>query len=174
MAEPWQSHPKLQGRFHPDAPSDVQLVVHDGGPRMSDHAPEAVWVAVIGCSDDDVFTGRVLNKPLHLTTVDEGSEITFVVPSGKHLLMVTDKYLRERENWVIEPCRQCGLDELFDAPSDLIRMIFPDLQEGETVEAFTSFCGICGGIQVVADKSGELGHRSRTETEKKKFWQFWR
>ncbi|MGV3721034.1 MAG: hypothetical protein ACO1SX_08995, partial [Actinomycetota bacterium] len=44
----WRAHPKLRGRLHPDHPDDLQVIVHDGGPRISTHAPEAVWVSVTG------------------------------------------------------------------------------------------------------------------------------
>src|SRR6187399_1962076 len=109
----WRVHPKLQGRFHPDAPDDLQVLIHDGGPRLSDRTPEAVWVTVTGCDENDVFTGRVLNQPQHLQSIEQGTEIKFIAPSCRYLLMVTGKYLSERGNWNIQPCDQCGFDELF-------------------------------------------------------------
>jgi len=156
MTQLWRDHPKLRGRFHPDAPDDIQVLVHDGGPRLTDRSPKVVWIAVTGCDSSDVFTGRVLNQPQQLQSVAQETEIRFIAPSGEHLLMITDKYLLERPNWIIHPCNQCGLDELFDAPSDLMRMIFPDTPEGENIEIFSSFCGVCGGIQVVQDKDAEF------------------
>jgi hypothetical protein len=57
----WRTHPKLKGRFLPEHPDDLQVIVHDGGPRVTDKRPEAVWVTITGC-DGDVFTGRVLNQ----------------------------------------------------------------------------------------------------------------
>ncbi len=172
MTKNWRDHPKLHGRFHPDAPDDVQVIVHDGGPRITDKAPEAVWVTVTGY-DYDFFTGRILNQPQELKSVSEGTQIKFLAPSGEHLLMVTDKYLLERPNWIIHPCNQCGLDELFDPPSDLISVIFPDTPEGATMEMFTSFCGICGGAQVVQDKDAEIEDQSTVQQEKK-WWEFWK
>ncbi len=172
--ESWRDHPRLQGRFHPDAPDDVQVLVHDGGPRLTDRRPEVVWVTVIGCDDSDLFTGRVLNNPQHLVTASEGDEIKFIAPSGEHLLMVTDKYLIERLNWRIQACQQCGLDELLDAPSDLLPVIFPNMADDETVEMFTSYCGVCGGIQVVADIDVDLVNKVDTKREKRSWWRFWK
>jgi hypothetical protein len=86
MTDEWRTHARLQGRFHPDYPDDVQVVVHDGGPRMSDRAPELVWVRILR-HEGGVYAARVLNKPHQLLTVKEGDEILFVVPaSGEHLL----------------------------------------------------------------------------------------
>jgi hypothetical protein len=67
--------------------------------------------------------------------------------------MVTDKYLRERGAWTVHPCRQCGLSELFDAPSDLIRVVFPNTPPDAQLSMFTAFCALCGGVQVVYCRS---------------------
>jgi hypothetical protein len=98
----WRKHPALQKRFHPEHADDLQVIVHDGGPRISDRKPELVWVT----------------------------------------LRVTEKYLRERPDWIIHPCENCGLSELFDAPSELMKAIFPDLQDGAVMESFTAVCGM--------------------------------
>src|SRR5688572_7385786 len=76
----WRTHPKLKGRFLPEHPDDLQVIVHDGGPRITDRSPEAVWVTVTGC-DRDVFIGRVLNQPTQLRTVQQGQQIRFVMPA---------------------------------------------------------------------------------------------
>jgi len=148
----------LRGRFLPDHPDDLQVIVHDGGPRITRNRPEAVWVTVTGM-DGEVFRGRLLNEPHNLQSVRHGSEIKFVMPTGsEHPIMVTDKYLRERGSWVIDPCQKCGLSELFDAPSDLIRVLFPNTAPDEEVSMFTAFCPLCGGVQLV---------------EKRPWWKFW-
>lgn len=145
----WRTHPKLKGRFLREHPDDLQVVVHDGGPRLTDRRPEAVWVAVNGC-EGDVFSGRVLNQPTQLRTVQQGQQIRFIMPAGsEYPVLVTDKYLRERPSWAIHPCERCGFSELFDAPSDLMRVVFPNIQEGVVVEKFTSICPMCGGVQVI-------------------------
>src|SRR5262245_48123069 len=145
----WRTHPQLKGRFLADHPDDLQVIVHDGGPRLTDRQPEAVWVTVTGC-DQDVFAGRVLNQPTQLRTVRQGQQIRFIMPAGgDYPVLVTDKYLRERPSWTIHPCEKCGFSDLFDAPSDLMRVVFPDLPVGAAVEAFTSFCPLCGGVQAI-------------------------
>lgn len=144
----WRTHPKLAGRFHPEAPDDLPVVVHDGGPRTTDRRPELIWVRVCG-GENDVFSGHVLNQPHHLQNVTQYDRIQFVAANSEHPLMVTDQYLAERSQWKIQPCNQCGLEELFDPPSELIRVVFPDMPPDAAPEAFTAFCGMCGGVQVV-------------------------
>ena len=143
----WQNPPKLEDKFSHEFPDDIQVIVHNGGPSLTDSLPELVWVRVttrIG----PVFEGTVLNQPEQLTNIKVGSVIKFLVPDGGQFpLMVTEKYLHERPNWEIHPCEQCGLTELFDAPSDIIRAIFPNIPEGSIMEMFTSLCGACGGKQ---------------------------
>jgi hypothetical protein len=149
----WREHPKLRGRFLPDHPDALQVVVHDGGPRITRNRPEAVWVSVTGM-EGEVFRGRVLNQPHNLQSVCQGSEVQFVVADGAEFpVMVTDKYLRERGAWVIHPCRKCGFSELFDAPSDLIRAVFPDAPPGARLSMFTAFCPLCGGVQGVTARA---------------------
>jgi hypothetical protein len=107
--------------------------------------------------DKDVFKGRVLNQPRQLKTVSAGDVIHFVVPvGGQYPLLVTEQYLRERANWVINPCDKCGLTELFDPPSILMRAVFSSAPKGASMQAFTAFCGVCGGIQLVTAKRAEL------------------
>lgn len=111
--------------------------------------------------DGDVFTGRVLNQPAGLELVSEGSQIRFVVPDWQgYPVMVTDKYLHERGAWIIQPCEKCGLDVMFDAPSDLLKVAFPDVHPEAEREAFTTICGFCGGVQVVQHRSMGPGDES--------------
>lgn len=148
MNPTWRSHPRLVGQFHPQYPDDIQVVVHEGGPRLSESAPELIWVSVLRAEGENVFFGQILNKPHNLNSLEQGQEIKFIAPEvGQHPLLVTDKYLKERPQWKIHGCEQCGLSELFDAPSDLIRVIFPNVPPDAELEAFTSFCGFCGGVQ---------------------------
>jgi hypothetical protein len=166
----------LQGRFRPSHPDDLQVLVHDGGPPLTRNEPEVVWVTVTGM-DGDVFRGRVLNQPENLRSVRRGDEIRFVVPDAdapaalRKLadarlglpgpaprgwilpVLVTDKYLRERGEWVIHPCPGCGLSELLDAPSDLIRVIFPDASPDAPVRRFNATCPNCGGVQRVESRA---------------------
>ncbi len=145
----WREHPKLEGRFHPEYPDDIQVVVHDGGPRITENRLELVWVRV-NWMDGDVMRARVLNQPFQLRTVRRGSEISCIVAGGiEYPVMVTDKYLQQRSHWIIRPCDECGFTELFDAPSDLIRAVFPSMPKGTELGVFSTFCPLCGGMQVV-------------------------
>ena len=173
MPHEWRDHPKLRGRFHPEYPDDVQVIVHDGGPRLTNHRPELIWVRIIHW-DGNLFRGTVLNQPEQLSSVSQGSEIQFLVPDGgEHPLMVTDKYLGERGYWIIQPCDQCGLSELFDAPSDLMRVVFSGAPPDSAMEMFTAFCGACGGVQVVQHREEQIEENS-PEQQERKWWQFWK
>lgn len=151
----WRYLPQLRGRLHPDYPDDIQVLVHDGGPRFTGRRPELVWARIVAAAPG-VFTAEVLNQPRQLRSVHQGDRIQFVVPdSGDHPVMVRDKYLTERAAWIVHPCNGCGLSELFDAPSDLIPKVFPNMRPGDTVEGFTVICGACHGVQVVEAASRE-------------------
>ncbi|OWK44956.1 DUF2314 domain-containing protein [Fimbriiglobus ruber] len=177
MGKEWREHPKLKGRFLADHPDDLQVLVHDGGPRLSRNPAEAVWVTVTGM-DGGVFRGRVLNQPHNLRNVRQGNEIKFVAADeAEYPVMVTDKYLRERGTWVIHPCRQCGFSELFDAPTDLIRVVFPNAPAGARMSMFTSFCPLCGGVQGVESKDDPVPREdalpSAPRPAARPWWKFW-
>jgi hypothetical protein len=151
----WRNAPELKGRLHPDYPDDLQVVVHDGGPRTTDRSPELIWVRITG-TRDGAFVGRVLNKPHQLESVRAADEILFVVPEGwEHPLRVTEQYLAERPAWDITPCGKCGLSELFDPPSVLMRVVFPNTPAGHVMQMFTVRCGSCGSAQVVQARGPE-------------------
>lgn len=177
MNHEWRKHPRLINLLHPDYPDDLQVVVHDGGTRLTSRHPELVWVRITKYAEG-VFTGRVLNQPSQLSSVSEGSEILFILPEyGEHPLLVTEKYLKERHEWIICPCEQCGLSELFDAPSDLIHMAFPGTPKDSTVSVFTTFCGVCGGVQGVQHKSSNpetFEAASNQYDLGKAWWKFWK
>ena len=67
------------------------------------------------------------------------------VPEQPHPILVTDKYLLERRHSYVVGCQKCGFGELFDPPSDLAAVTFPD----QGVSTFTARCPICGGGQLV-------------------------
>ncbi|MCA8995839.1 MAG: DUF2314 domain-containing protein, partial [Planctomycetaceae bacterium] len=84
----WRHHPRLRGRFHPEFPDDLQVIVHDGGPRLSPNPAELVWVRVVH-QEGELFRGEVLNQPHKLKSVRHGDEVLFIVPaSGEHPLQV--------------------------------------------------------------------------------------
>jgi hypothetical protein len=150
-SKPWRSDPVLSGRFHREYPDDLQVIIHDGGPRFTDKPPELVWVTVSG-KHAKAYRGKVLNQPHGVTSVAQGDEILFLAVAGaEHPFQVSEKYLAERDNWIIKPCGKCGFAELFDAPSDLLKKVFPNVgkNSNEEMEAFTSFCPMCRGVQVI-------------------------
>lgn len=172
----WRSDQRLKGKFHPEYPDDILVLVHEGGPYIAKHPPEGIWVRVTG-SQVGAFSGIILNQPVGLTNVAEGSVIKFIMPStGPHPILVTDKYLAERDRWIIHPCDKCGLTELFDAPSDYIRIMFPNVPKNEVMATFTSRCGACGeGAQVVENKDA-ISEKEFLSPQKaaKKWRQFWK
>lgn len=72
MQKEWHKDPKLQRRFHPDYPNDLQVIVHNGGPRLSKNSPELVRVRIIGYKDN-VYSGEVLNQPKQLEEITQAS-----------------------------------------------------------------------------------------------------
>jgi hypothetical protein len=173
----WRHHPKLQDRFHLDWPDDLQVLVHDGGQRITKNRPEVVWVRMTGM-DGEIFRGLLLNRPSKLKSIRQWDEVLFVVAEGaEYPIRVTEKYLREREDWIIHSCDRCGLSELFDAPSDLLRVVFPNSPKDGVSSMFTAFCPLCGGVQVVVSKSYETQHKEEELTPpsiQRRWWQFWR
>lgn len=171
MEAAWREDKSLKGRFNPDYPDDLQVLVHDGGPRMTDHPYELMWVRVVG-THGPAYAGLLLNAPHGLTSVKQGDKILFMgSETSQHPFRVTERYLVERASWEISPCNKCGMAELFDAPSDLIARVFPDLSEGAAPEVFTSLCPLCGGVQFVSSKALE---ESDVAPPKRKWWQFWK
>lgn len=56
----WRSDPRLQGRFHPDYPDDIQALI---GTQTADGLyPEQVWVGIRGCGDE-TCRAALLNQP---------------------------------------------------------------------------------------------------------------
>ena len=84
MKHAWHEHPKLKGRFHLERPDDVQVLVHDGGPRTTDHVVEEVWVRITELHGD-VFTGTLENDTTQLSTVKHGTQIKFVATACDRL-----------------------------------------------------------------------------------------
>lgn len=167
----WHEDLNLRDKFHADCPDDLQVVVHDGGPRLSDRAPELMWVRVVE-QHPLGYIGTLLNEPHALMSVRQGDAIIFIATENcEYPFRVTERYLAERNGWNINPCDKCGFNELFDAPSDLIKKVFPDLPEDASLEGFSSFCPLCGGIQVIVNKAA--GDFDRGE-EGRKWWQFWK
>jgi hypothetical protein len=154
---PWRNDGLLKERFLPDYPDDLQVIIHDGGPRITEAMPELIWARVDGMTKDGHFTAVVLNQPHGLKNVTAGGKIQFMMkPAWEHPVQVRDEYLKERPDWKIHACDKCGFDELFDPPSALLAKIFANVPADAKTEAFTSFCPLCRGVQVVAHKDANL------------------
>lgn len=193
---PWHADPALAGHFHPEHPSDLQVLVHDGEPRRTGRGPEGCWVTVravhgalqipvappgaqppltraaVSFVARPVYAGTLLNAPHQLTTARQGDTLLFVTSPGiPHPVRVTEQYIAERSDWTITPCNQCGADQALDPPSIMAQTRFPGAP-GVPV-AFSAFCP-CGGTML-------LGYIGETEKQvhgearapRKPWWKFW-
>jgi len=101
------------------------------------------------------FTAFVLMVPLALTSTT--ASIRWL--GGKRwqllhrLVYISDRYLYERYAWSVDPCHQCGLSVLFDAPSDLLAATFAKVPADLAMVEFTATCPLCGGKQFVRSAS---------------------
>jgi len=94
----WRQHPKLRGRFHPDYPDDIEVIVYDDDLETSTNTPERIWVRVTAMAGD-IFCGVLLNQPYNLKTLNEGDEVLFTVVDGiDYPIRVMEDQLRERDN----------------------------------------------------------------------------
>jgi hypothetical protein len=61
----WREHPKFKRRFLPDHPDDLQVLVHDGGPRITQKRPELVRQRPYGrtCRCDRGLAARLAPGP---------------------------------------------------------------------------------------------------------------
>jgi hypothetical protein len=82
---PWRTDPLIAGRGHPDYPDDIQVIVHDGGPRFTDSDPELVWVTILA-TDGIAYRAKVLNQPVGLESVQQGDEILFLAVANSQRL----------------------------------------------------------------------------------------
>lgn len=147
---PWRTDPALLGKFHPEYPDDVQVIVHAGGPRLTAASPELIWVRVTA-KKGRAYQGTLLNQPHQLPSLKQNDSILFLASNAEiEPYLVTEKYLQERKDWYLGPCKKCGMPDLFDAPSDLQAKLFPNVPADARMEAFTSFCPLCGGVQIVS------------------------
>jgi hypothetical protein len=147
----WRTDPRLSARFHPDFPDDLQVLVHDGGPKISRNPPELIWARVVGERDGD-YEAIALNQPYQLASVKEGGRFVFRVrEAAPHPFLVSEEYRSDRQQWQVEPCTACGVDELLDPPSRLASLSFR-VPDGVVMQAFTQGCPMCGQGHLVAQR----------------------
>ncbi len=193
----WRTDPNLAGKFHPQHPDDIEVMVHDGEPRRTQRTPEGCWVRVssvagslrmpmamsgadapptpgtpVQWSERTIYAGTLLNAPHQLTTVREGAAIQFIfAPGMPHPLMVTPQYLSERSSWAFAPCNGCGADQGLDPPTVMGKTRFPDAPGGSVPIAFSAKCP-CGGMMMLSmvelPKAG-----GAASGDKKPWWKFW-
>ena len=170
VSTPWKQDLALAGRFHPEHPDDLKIVVHDGEPRRTQLTPEACWVRVdrvfgslvspvappsanppvpadqIAWWQRPIYGGVLLNTPAHLKTVRAGDVLAFVTAPGiPHPLYVTSAYATERAEWAFTPCDRCGADQALDPPTIMARTRFPEAPARSMPVAFRAQC-TCGGM----------------------------
>jgi hypothetical protein len=182
MEAPWRDDPLLAGRFHPKHPDDLEVVVHDGGPRLSAIPPELMWVRLHGVAFDGaqerrVYRGALLNQPHRLPNLTLGEEILVLPAKGSpHPIRTSARYLEERSAYDVVPCTKCGFSELFDPPTALIAKIFPNLRDGLMMERFTTFCALCGGVQQVVARAGGAEMQADLEVTNppERWWKNWK
>ena len=136
----WHDDADLQGRFHPQYPNDLQLLVHEGSFRFTDTKPEAMWAHIVARLEWTHETGEkgyvyrpvLLNKPHQLKTIKQNDEILFVAKQSYKLpVRVTHEYIMQRAFYEISPCNKCGLPEVFDPIQDLWNKSFPNAVKEE-------------------------------------------
>lgn len=138
----WREHPILKKLSPPDYPDDVPAIIHEGF-RAATRTPEKVWIRISDMKDS-ILTGTLLNAPHQLPSLSQGKVYSFQLSGAGIPILVSESYLREIADWRFTiACKKCGNDVLFDNPSTIIRIAFPNMPEGSLMEAFSTFCPLC-------------------------------
>jgi hypothetical protein len=141
---PWRTDPALSGRFHPDAPDDLQVEFYD----VAGH--ELMWVRTTGI-DADVsgYSGRLLNNPTIVPGVAANDIVTYRASSGAiHPIWVSTTARANLRGWEAR-CASCGFDLLLDAVETIVSRQFPHAN----VVTFTTRCRMCSGSMLVERRS---------------------
>ena len=145
----WRNDPALKGRFHPQDPDDIEVLIHDGHPGLNEKSPERAWVRVRG-RRGNAWKGTLLNQPFHLSSIRQGDEVLFIAPKGgQYLVQVTEQYLRERREWHVGACSKCGMTETLGPPSELLAHTNVPAAQRDGVRKLTAPCPVCEGVQVL-------------------------
>lgn len=153
----WRTDSRLSGYLHPRNRDEVQVLIHDGSPYVTSAQPEKIWVKLLR-AEGELYRGQVLGQPQQLISVGQGSEIWLKPTPRTAPIFLPESYMQERPYWHIQPCEQCGLDDLFDAPSELIYRLFPHVMTEKQMRVFATTCPLCGGMQIVENKAATRYH----------------
>ena len=182
LEAPWRSDPLLLGHFSQEwCPDDLLVLVHDGDPRRTGRNLEGCWVRINGVEPapdrpgfdaggepvlpprGSVYIATLLNQPDQLDSVHEGDQIRFLPIAAGLPILVTEAYLAERSRWQIGTCPVCGLNEVFDPPSLILRDLLHEQNVSPAQVAFFAVpCARChssarpAGQQVIADLQPHL------------------
>ncbi|MCG2661717.1 MAG: CHAT domain-containing protein [Kiritimatiellae bacterium] len=156
----WTKDPLLKGKFHPEHPECVQVLIHASNPRFSGKRAELAWVRVTE-SRGQYYIGSLVSPPKQLDNIRQGDEVLFMaVPSGPYPFLISADYLEDRKNWIISPCSKCGFTEMFQSPTKHVEALMrqDNVPEGKTPIMLATSCPICGGIQMLG-KVGTKGEQ---------------
>lgn len=156
----WTEDPLLKGKFHPEHPDHVQVLIHAGNPKFSGKRAEIAWVRVTE-SRGQYYIGSLVSPPKQLDNIRQGDDMLFMaVPSGPYPFLIGADYLEDRKNWIISPCSKCGFTEMFQSPTKHAEALMrqDNVPEGKTPIMLATSCPICGGIQMLG-KVGTKGEQ---------------
>jgi hypothetical protein len=156
----WREDPDFVGRFHPEYPDDLQVVVHEGSWRFTKIQPELMWATLtsrLEWTHQDgkvgyVYKGVLINQPHQLTTLKLGDEILLRARKGyPYAVRMTHQTAMELDYAEITPCTKCGLPFMFDPPTAFIKSTYSGMIDQLINEApagggfvSTHFCPVCG------------------------------
>ena len=110
----WREDPNFKGKFHPDFPDDLQVLVHEGSFRFTDTSPEVMWARIVAKMEVTLqsgdkysfYKGILLNQPHQLKTLKLHQEI-YLVGAEKypHAIRIAPDYIPDRPLWEINEKR---------------------------------------------------------------------
>lgn len=143
---PWRSNPILLRAAAKYPHDQIEVILHDGGLPLSTPRPEACLVEIEAMPAPGLFQGRVRGSVEQLQTVQQGDRVQFVLSEASECgVLISDAGWKERGEWTVFPCKECGFDELLIPPSQLLPALYPDL--AAVPQSVTGRCGMCGGNQ---------------------------
>lgn len=143
---PWRSDPALAGRFHPQAPDDLEALFFFVEARQV----EKMWVR-LDAVDDEIggYSGNLLSTPYARGAgVAAGSRVAIrCTPGAGDPVWVSDATRANLRAWR-SPCEACGFDLLFEPVEVIASRQFPSAPPDWAPLAFTTRCPLCGGTMM--------------------------